>query len=292
MTRLSMWFSAITLTVAVICSASLQGTTSDQPSIDHAPILTNACLTTNDVKQLVQFYEPILALKAKWSGGDYAEFSAGGAVLAIFSANAQEKYIPGSTEAAKNRSVILEFRVADVDQEYRRLQSLVKIWVKPPSTQPWGTRSIYFRDPDGNLLDFFSPSADVSHNFLDEKSGEASMEQQIVSKEREGLDALKAGNVELFGKLTADDAVFVDTHGPASKAQVLSNVAGFRIMDYSMEDVRFVLISPKSGLISYKITETGVSHGKEFAAQVYVSSVWAKRGSQWVCLFSQETGAK
>lgn len=22
---------------------------------------------------------------------------------------------------------------------------------------PWGTRSIYFRDPDGNLVDFYSP---------------------------------------------------------------------------------------------------------------------------------------
>jgi catechol 2,3-dioxygenase-like lactoylglutathione lyase family enzyme len=54
--------------------------------------------------------------------------------------------------------VILEFRVSDVDQEYVRLQSLVKTWVKPPTTQPWGTRSIYFRDPDGNLVDFYTPA--------------------------------------------------------------------------------------------------------------------------------------
>ena len=78
-------------------------------------------------------------------------------VLAIFSKDAQEKYIPGSAEAAKNRSVVLQFRVSDVDQEYRRLQSLVKSWVKAPTTQPWGTRSIYFRDPDGNLVDFYAP---------------------------------------------------------------------------------------------------------------------------------------
>jgi uncharacterized glyoxalase superfamily protein PhnB len=76
-------------------------------------------------------------------------------VLAIFSQEAQQKYIPGSTEEATNKSVILEFKVADVDQEYRRLQSLVKTWVKPPTTQPWGTRSVYFRDPDGNLVDFY-----------------------------------------------------------------------------------------------------------------------------------------
>ena len=52
--------------------------------------------------------------------------------------------------------MILEFRVADVDQEYGRLQTLVKTWVKPPATQPWGTRSIYFRDPDGEILSIFA----------------------------------------------------------------------------------------------------------------------------------------
>jgi catechol 2,3-dioxygenase-like lactoylglutathione lyase family enzyme len=121
------------------------------------PRLVNTCLVTSNVKRLVEFYEPILLLKARKSGEDYAEFPSDAGVLAIFSAEAQEKYIPGSTEAARNRSLILEFRVGDVDQEYRRLQSLVKTWVKPPATQPWGTRSFYFRDPDGNLVDFYAP---------------------------------------------------------------------------------------------------------------------------------------
>jgi catechol 2,3-dioxygenase-like lactoylglutathione lyase family enzyme len=53
--------------------------------------------------------------------------------------------------------VILEFHVADVDHEYARLQPLVTIWVKKPTTQPWGTRSVYFRDPDGYLVNFCMP---------------------------------------------------------------------------------------------------------------------------------------
>ena len=105
----------------------------------------------------LEFYEPILRLEAKKTGEDYAEFPTGVGVLAIFSGDAQERYIPGSAEAAKNESVVLQFRVGDVDQEYRRLQGLVKTWVKPPTTQPWGTRSVYFRDPDGNLVDFYAP---------------------------------------------------------------------------------------------------------------------------------------
>jgi catechol 2,3-dioxygenase-like lactoylglutathione lyase family enzyme len=119
--------------------------------------LVNTCLISDNVKQLVEFYEPVLGLTADWAGQDYAEFHTGVGVLAIFSFAAQEKYIPDSTEPGKNRSAILEFRVADADQEYARLQKLVKTWVKPPTTQPWGTRSIYFRDPDGNLVDFYTP---------------------------------------------------------------------------------------------------------------------------------------
>ena len=122
-----------------------------------APSLVHTCLITNNVDELVQFYESILTLKAERSGKDYAEFRTGIGVLAIFSAAAQEKYIPGSAKAARNKSVILEFSVVDVDREYARLQGIVETWVKPPTTQPWGTRSVYFRDPDGNLVDLYTP---------------------------------------------------------------------------------------------------------------------------------------
>jgi hypothetical protein len=118
------------------------------------------------------------------------------------------------------------------------------------------------------------------------------LQQQVLAAERRGLDALKKGDVAEFGRLTADEAVFVDDHGPATKAEVLQHVAGFVLTDYSMEDVRFVPISWRTGLISYKTTEKGNSHGHEFTAQFYVSSVWTKRGNDWVCLFSQETAVR
>lgn len=124
------------------------------------------------------------------------------------------------------------------------------------------------------------------------RPGGGSLQQEIVSKEREELDSLKAGNLELFGNLLRDDAVFVDVQGPASKADVLKNVAEFKLLEYSMEDVRFVPVSAESGLITYKVIEKGTSHGREFLAQVYISAVWTKHGGKWMCLFSQETAAK
>jgi len=119
-----------------------------------------------------------------------------------------------------------------------------------------------------------------------------SLEDQIVSKEREELDTLKSGNLEQFAALLAEDAVFVDARGPAAKSEIVKNTAEFRLSDYSMEGVRFVLVSADSGLIAYKITESGVSHGRQFSATVFVSALWARRAGKWVCLFSQETAAK
>jgi Domain of unknown function (DUF4440) len=136
-----------------------------------------------------------------------------------------------------------------------------------------------------------SPDAAVKASTNASQSDADAMQQQIVAKEREGLEALKSGNLELFATLTAEDAVFVDSQGPATKEQVMKNVQNFRLVDFSMQDVKFVSISPTSGLISYKATEKGTSHGREFTAVVYVSSVWTLRQGKWLCQFSQETAA-
>ena len=120
----------------------------------------------------------------------------------------------------------------------------------------------------------------------------SSMQEKGAAKEREGLESLKTGDIAHFGELTAEDAVFVDPHGIASKAEVMKNVAAFRLTDFVMEDVKFLQVSEKAGLISYKLTEKGVTRGKEFTATVFVSSIWAERGGKWLCEFSQETAAR
>jgi catechol 2,3-dioxygenase-like lactoylglutathione lyase family enzyme len=160
MIRFEACLVAIGLTASLAAApVKAQDSSHEAPPTAATPQLINTCLITPNVNQLVTFYESVLRLKAERSGDDYAEFRTGAGVLAIFSAASQERYIPGSAEGAANKGVVLEFRVADVDQEYSRLQDVVKTWVKPPTTQPWGTRSTYFRDPDGNLVDFFAPAA-------------------------------------------------------------------------------------------------------------------------------------
>jgi catechol 2,3-dioxygenase-like lactoylglutathione lyase family enzyme len=146
----------ITLLLATAIPGAQTKQTETRPAAESKVRLTHTCIITQDVKRLTVFYERVLQIAPRFYGDDYAEFSTEAGVLAVFSARAQEAYIPGSTDPARNRSIVLEFRVDDVDKEYARLQKTEIVWVKPPTTQAWGNRSIYFRDPDGNLVNFYA----------------------------------------------------------------------------------------------------------------------------------------
>ena len=59
--------------------------------------------------------------------------------------------------------IVLDFMVDDVDQEFERIDRLGVDWVLPPTTQPWGNRSMVFRDPEGNLVNIFSRPTAAQH---------------------------------------------------------------------------------------------------------------------------------
>lgn len=112
---------------------------------------------TDDVARLVAFYERATGARAAWATEDFAELRTAGATLAIASTRTVPLFAPGSARPAENHSVITEFLVEDVDRVYRELAGFVTDVVSEPTTMPWGNRSLLFRDPDGNLLNFFTP---------------------------------------------------------------------------------------------------------------------------------------
>lgn len=112
---------------------------------------------TDDVDRLVEFYEEVMGITAERPAPVFAELVLPSCTLAIGHSQTVPMFGVVSSVAADNRSVILEFRVHDVDAEYERLKPIVDDWVKEPTTMPWGNRAMLFRDPDGNLINLFQP---------------------------------------------------------------------------------------------------------------------------------------
>jgi len=117
---------------------------------------------TDNIARLVDFYERITGVQASWGNEDFAELRTASATLAIASTRTVPLFGPGAAEPAANRSVIIEFIVDDVDSVYASLTGYVENFVIQPTTMPWGNRSLLFRDPDGNLVNFFTPVTQVA----------------------------------------------------------------------------------------------------------------------------------
>ena len=112
---------------------------------------------TDDVDRLVRFYEEALGRPATRYTEDFAELATPSCTLAIGSTRTMALFGAGAARPADNRSAILEFHVDDVDGEYERLRGVLRDVVQAPTTQPWGNRSLLVRDPDGNLVNLFTP---------------------------------------------------------------------------------------------------------------------------------------
>ncbi len=119
--------------------------------------LVSIRIITDDVARLVAFYERVTGTSATWATEDFAEVRGPGATLAIGSTRTVPLFAPGSARPAENHSVIVEFLVDDVDRVYRDLSDVVTHVVAEPTTMPWGNRSLLFRDPDGTLVNVFTP---------------------------------------------------------------------------------------------------------------------------------------
>ena len=118
-------------------------------------------LFINNMEIMVKFYRDIIGMKTNWNGEPNADLEADGSRLIMYGRKDFEKMISkifnypdglnGTMEIAFNLN-----KYEDVDKEYKRLMDLNVTIVFPPAIMPWGQRTCYVADPEGNLLEIGS----------------------------------------------------------------------------------------------------------------------------------------
>jgi catechol 2,3-dioxygenase-like lactoylglutathione lyase family enzyme len=122
--------------------------------------LVQSRIVTDDVARLAGFYARLLGVPVTLNDY-YVELQAGPASVGFSRRRFTEYRDDDGREAAaadrrRQDEGILDFLVDDVDAEYPRIAALGVEWVLLPATQPWGNRSMIFRDPAANLVNVFS----------------------------------------------------------------------------------------------------------------------------------------
>jgi catechol 2,3-dioxygenase-like lactoylglutathione lyase family enzyme len=113
-------------------------------------------IITDDLDKVVGFYEQVTGVSAVRPAPVFASLRLPSANIDFGHAQTAQLF-KDAAHPADNQTVIIDFLVEDVDKEYERLKPIVTDWVLEPALMPWGNRSILFRDPDGNLVNLFTP---------------------------------------------------------------------------------------------------------------------------------------
>ncbi len=122
--------------------------------------LVQSRIVTDDVEGLAAFYARLVGTAVALNEY-YVEVPAGPVSVGFSRCRFTEcgDDLAARPEGLQLRDeIILDFLAADVDAEYERIAALGVAWVMVPATQPWGSRSMIFRDPAGNLVSVFSRS--------------------------------------------------------------------------------------------------------------------------------------
>ena len=120
-------------------------------------------LLVRNMGKTFRFYRDVLGLTPKLGGEDdvYAEFETGATTLALFRRSFMAPVVAAQDKPAAPEgqdTVALIFAVDNVDQAYRKLSGKGIAFVTQPEDRPeWGLRTAHFRDPDGALIEIYSP---------------------------------------------------------------------------------------------------------------------------------------
>ena len=118
-------------------------------------------MITHDVERLATFWEQVTGLHATRPVPVFAELRTSAGAIAIGALATVGMLGAAAPVPGQNRSVFIGLRVDDVDATWDRVKGLVPQavpeMVLESTDMPWGNRSVILRDPDGGLVNLFTP---------------------------------------------------------------------------------------------------------------------------------------
>jgi lactoylglutathione lyase len=113
-------------------------------------------LFVDDFEGTMEFYAKKVGLPVRLRADGYAEFAVEGAKFALLSRSRVAELV-GEKQTGKAApgpdKVAVTILVEDVDRVVKELSGRGVSFLDTPKDRPWGQRSVYFRDPEGHLIE-------------------------------------------------------------------------------------------------------------------------------------------
>lgn len=116
-----------------------------------------AVLFVQDLEPMMRFYRDTVGLEIVFSDADSYAFRMEDQDFALVKVSAGVDMLNEQVLAVQygaGHRVMLCADIEDVDAAYQTLTARGVTFIKPPIDQPWGWRTAYFADPEGNVWEF------------------------------------------------------------------------------------------------------------------------------------------
>jgi lactoylglutathione lyase len=117
-------------------------------------------LLVQDLARCTAFYRDILKLEVQDSDSTSTSFRVENVYFFLLEATTAAKMIGDASLERKTvggAQVLLAAGVENVDTAYAELKARGVTMLNPPTDQPWGLRTAYFSDPEGNYWEINQP---------------------------------------------------------------------------------------------------------------------------------------
>lgn len=126
--------------------------------IQHLEQLDYVILLCDDLPRMKEFYQPLFGFPVVAERNDVLAMNAGSVTFCL---RQRTRHYDGTAPGLGSPGVQLAFKVprGEVDQCHAELLKHGVTILDPPTDQFWGHRTVFFRDPEGNILEFYEELA-------------------------------------------------------------------------------------------------------------------------------------
>ena len=117
--------------------------------------------------------------------------------------------------------------------------------------------------------------------------------KELLDREHRFWDAIKNRDATTAASLSDDPSLVVGAQGIGqldrkALGAMLQN-ASYELTDYDLDDLHVRPLADGVVAVAYRVDEKVVVDGKKIALAAFDSSVWVRRGDDWVCALHTES---
>lgn len=123
------------------------------------------------------------------------------------------------------------------------------------------------------------------------QTNEQKLKETLIAREKQSWEAWQKRDGKFYQDFLSDDHVEVGGGGTSSKAEVVAFVGSpvCVVKSYAVDQFTLTMFDPQTALLTYHAEQDTTCGGKPVPSPAWVSSLYVKRGKNWLNAFYQQT---